>query len=177
MHESQSEGLKIGKKASSAILIEFTPGVFISQRKNGNGDLRVFHGVHGGGAQPQQNWSLSLFSRAVLGVIFFVLVARVRKVTYSHWGQQHRDCRRYYFVCQDYKGQELSETLYQLIILLFSVSCGDVAFKYSRSVHDRICYCLKQLVGFIWGYQVQSFKPTVDCWFAGLGIASAVRHL
>ena len=50
----------------------------------------------------------------------------------------------------DYKGQQLAEILYQIIIALFG------------------------LVGFLWGYQEQDFTYCFRCWFVGVVIASAL---
>jgi len=54
------------------------------------------------------------------------------------------------FLSQDYKGQKLSEILYQLIILVFS------------------------LLSFIAGYQTQSFSNAFYGWLAGTVLAAVV---
>lgn len=84
----------------------------------------------------------------------------------------------------DFHGQKLSETIYQILILAFSVrssicKCGDV-FSLSLSLSLKAFYQNDvdvrrvQILAFVAGYQTQDFATTFYGWFIGTSLAVAI---
>lgn len=84
--------------------------------------------------------------------------------------------KSYLLVKMDYKGQQLSEMMYYVIVILFGVTFVHLTWTvmWFYVVDD---WWLPQVVAWIYGYLEKDFSLTVYGWMGGLGLAVIVSNI